>query len=270
MLPTPEDNDEEDKAFTSCEGKCSVVDGDKVGGGEQAKHVGQYIADTGASCHMTPDADGLTNYRECSRPIGLANGENITIAGYGDLVVAFRTDDTWVDVQLHNVAHAPQLSYNLISLTSLAKKGHMYVGVDEGITLKLEGGGEVHFPLLDKLCRQDGYRPEAKDDSVDIACAVIAPGKAKENAPNPPPSDINLYHCTYHTHERLLKKTAKQQGVSLSGELHECQGCSMAKGLRNSIARSTHTRAAKKLNRVFVDLSGKTVSYTHLTLPTKA
>ena len=32
----------------------------------------------------------------------------------------------------------------------------------------------------------------------------------------------------------------------------------MAKGLRKPIARSTHTRAAKKLQRVFVDLSGPT------------
>ena len=30
----------------------------------------------------------------------------------------------------------------------------------------------------------------------------------------------------------------------------------MAKGLRKPIARSTHNRAAKKLQRVFVDLSG--------------
>ncbi|CAM9652870.1 unnamed protein product, partial [Pylaiella littoralis] len=28
-----------------------------------------------------------------------------------------------------------------------------------------------------------------------------------------------------------------------SGELHECRGCSLAKGLRKPIARSTHTRA---------------------------
>ena len=41
---------------------------------------------------MTPDADGLTNYRECSRPLGLANGEEISIVGYGDLTVNFRTD----------------------------------------------------------------------------------------------------------------------------------------------------------------------------------
>ena len=90
---------------------------------------------------------------------------------------------------------------------------------------------------------------------VDTACAVIAPGQAK--APTTP-TDINLFHCTYgHTHEALLKQTAKQQGVSLSGELYEYRGCSMAKGLRKPIVRSTNTRADEKLERVFVDFSGK-------------
>ena len=40
----------------------------------------------------------------------------------------------------------------------------------------------------------------------------------------------------------LLKKTAEQKRVKLSGGLHECWGCSMAKGLRKPIARSTQTR----------------------------
>ena len=91
---------------------------------------------------------------------------------------------------------------------------------------------------------------------VDTVCVVIAPGQAK--APTPP-TDKNFFHCTYgHTYEALLKQTAKQQGVRFSGEFHDCRGCSIAKRLRKPIARSTDTRANKKLERVFVDLSGKT------------
>ena len=113
----------------------------------------------------------------------------------------------------------------------------------------------MQFTLNAKLCRQYGYHPEVTGRIVDTACAVIAPGQAK--APTTP-TDINLFRCCYgHTHEALLKQTAKQQGVSLSGELHECRGCSMAKGLREPIVRSTDTRADKKLQRVFVDFSGK-------------
>ena len=45
-----------------------------------------------------------------------------------------------------------------------------------GVTLKLEGGKTAYFPLIGKICRHYGYRPEAKSRVVDTACIVIAPG----------------------------------------------------------------------------------------------
>ena len=240
-LPVPEEDlAVEAQAFAVLEaGKCSVTIGDAVGGVALDKQVVQYIADSAATCNMTPDADGLTNYRECSRPLGLANGEEISIVGYGDLTVNFRTDHRWVRVKMNDVAHVPQLSHNLISLPSMTLKGHTYMGDKGGVTLKLKGGETVFFPLVSKLCRQYGFRPEAAGSMVDSACTTIAPGKTKTPTT---PTDINILHCTSgHTHEVLLKK--EQQGVNPSGELHECRGCSMARGLRKSIARSTHTGA---------------------------
>ena len=140
---------------------------------------------------------------------------------------------------MNDVAHVPQLSHNLISLPSMTLKGHTYTGDKGGVTLKLKGGETVFFPLVGKLCRQYGFRPEAAGSMVDSACTTIAPGKTKTPTT---PTDINILHCTFgHTHEVLLKK--EQQGVNPSGELHECRGCSMARGLRKSIARSTHTGA---------------------------
>ena len=240
-LPVPEEDlAVEAEAFAVSEaGKCSVTIGDAVGGVALDKQVVQYIADSAATCNMTPDADGLTNYRECSRPLGLANGEEISIVGYGDLTVNFRTDHRWVRVKMNDVAHVPQLSHNLISLPSMTLKGHTYMGDKGGVTLKLKEGETVFFPLVGKLCRQYGFRPEAAGSMVDSACTTIAPGKTKTPTT---PTDINILHCTSgHTHEVLLKK--EQQGVNPSGELHECRGCSMARGLRKSIARSTHTGA---------------------------
>ena len=214
----------------------------------------QYIADSAAACNMTPDAEGLTNYRMRSRSLGLANGEAISIVGCGDLTVNLGTDHGCVRVETDDVAHAPLLNYNLTSLPSMTLQGHTYTGDKDGITLKLCEEEIVFSPLVGKLYRQYGYRPEAAGSMVDTACATIAPGKAK--APTIP-TGINILHRTFgHTHEVLLKKTATQQGIAYSGELHECRGCSMAKGLRKPIARSTHTRAAKKPQRVFVDLGG--------------
>ena len=240
-LPVPEEDlAVEAQAFAVSEaGKCSVTIGDAVGGVALDKQVMHYIADSAATCSMTPNSDGLTCYRECSRPLGLANGEEITIVGYGDLTVDFRTNHGWVRVEMNDVAHVPQLSYNIISLPSMAQKGHTYTGNKDGVTLELKGGKTVFFPLVGKLCRQYGYRPKAANNMVDTACTTIAPGKTKTPTT---PTDINILHCTFgDTHEVLLKK--EQQGVNPSGELHECRGCSMAKGPRKPIARSTHTGA---------------------------
>ena len=61
----------ESQAFAATEaGKCNAAIDDRVGGEALDKQVVQYIADSAATCNMTPDADGLTNYRECSRPLG--------------------------------------------------------------------------------------------------------------------------------------------------------------------------------------------------------
>ena len=43
------------------EGKCSATIDDRVGGEALDKQVVQYIADSAATCNMTPDTDGLTN-----------------------------------------------------------------------------------------------------------------------------------------------------------------------------------------------------------------
>ena len=51
---------------------------------------------------------------------------------------------------------------------------------------------------------------------------------------------INEFHCSFgHVHKELLLETAKQRGVTLTGELQECKGCSMAKGRRKPIIAKT-------------------------------
>ena len=74
----------------------------EVGG----RKLGKYITDSAATCNMTPDADGFTNHRECSRPVGLANGglTLTSITGYGELTVAFRSDNGWVHIKEQDVA----------------------------------------------------------------------------------------------------------------------------------------------------------------------
>ena len=56
--------------------------------------------------------------------------------------------------------------------------------------------------------------------------------------------DINDLHCLFgHVHEGLLRETAKQRNVNLTGTLREYQGCSIVKGRAKSTSTTTGTRA---------------------------
>lgn len=75
---------------------------------------------------------------------------------------------------------------------------------------------------------------------IRMPCAVIAPGLE----PNNSTADINDFRCAHgHSHEVALRITVKNMGVKFTGKLHECIGCSMAKGYRKPIKWTTDARA---------------------------
>ena len=154
---------------------------------------------------------------------------------------------------MNDVAHVPQLSYNLISLPSMTQKGHTYTGDKDGVTLTLKGGETVFFPLVGKLCRQYGYRPEAAGSMIDTACAIITPRKAKAPTTS---TDISILHCTFgHTHEVLLKDgdTARdrlQRGTS------RVPGMFDGKGAAEVHREVDAHQSSQEATEGFVDLSG--------------
>ena len=230
-----------------------------MGEGESAWQVGDeaWICDSGASTHMTPSADCMSNYRKSNLKLRIADGSTRSIEGYGDIKVVFRSGNGLVDVLLKDVAHVPDLRYHLFSLPTLVKNGHAFDKTPTGVSVRLKFLRSIVFPLSGTLFSLYGYRVDSS--SRETACAVLAPGQP----PNKFQININDFHCASgHAHEVLLRKTAEQQGIVLEGELLECKGCSMAKGIRKGIKQSTHTRADTKLGRGFVDLGGPEVVET--------
>lgn len=166
----------------------------------------------------------MVDYRERNLPTRIE-----TIGRCGTLSVFFRSDQELLQVRLHTVAYVKTLRYHLFSLTALIKN---VTGVRDAPGVE----AVVIFPAEGK--------PVPTDSSIDHACVMIAPGR---NLANPTAVDINVFHCAHgHTHGT----TAKKQGITLTRKLHECTGCWLVKGLRE-----THSRAAKKMGQAFVDLS---------------
>ena len=99
-----------------------------------------------------------------------------------------------------------------------------------------------------------GYRMTRNDNKA--FRATIAPGVKPPNFNMD--VDINVFHCSFgHVHEGLLRETAKQRNVNLTGTLRECQGCSIAKGRAKPIATTTRTQAVKPGGRVLLDVCGE-------------
>ena len=101
-----------------------------------------------------------------------------------------------------------------------------------------------------------GYRMTRNNDKT--FRATIAPGVKPSNFDMY--VDIKDFHCSFgHVHEGLLRKTAKQRNVNLTGTLQECQGCPIAKGRAKTISTTTETQAVEPGGRVFLDMFGERV-----------
>ena len=224
--------------------------GIREGIGCEVKELESWISDDGTSRHMTSSHELMTNYRECSGIVRAASGDVLPIEGVGDIFRRFPSDSGAFDIQLLNVAFVPQLSHNLLSLQQFTAARHTYFGTKNGVELQFKSGRTVQARKLGPTNVRRGYRVTRNDDKG--FRATTAPGGKPTNFNMD--ADINGFHCSlYHVHERLMRETAKQRNVNLTGTLRECQGCSIAKGTREAHRcdnRNTSRRGREGSNTV--------------------
>ena len=239
-------------------GKCD--DGGPIGGvGELALQAGvkseRWHFDTGASGIFTRSSEKMTNFRPCNKQLSVAGGGKLLrIKGLGDLTLEFPSGDGQpaMRMEFKEVGFSPELDFNLISVSKAVKHRYKFSIDDPGLTIhQKDTGQEILLPPYGDMYVGHGRRV----DGNEIACAVLTPGRMPTTD-----VDINHYHrTTSHTHPRLLRKSAEQQGVKLKPgvKLLPCVGCSAAKGYSAPVPKSTNSRSDKKNGRVFVDSTGK-------------
>ncbi|CAM9736151.1 unnamed protein product, partial [Choristocarpus tenellus] len=86
----------------------------------------EWILDSAASCHVTNMITHMTNYKPCigHERVVTASQNSFCIAGHGDLIILFPSrDNKEVEILLQNVAHVPNLGFNLFSCQAAADKG---------------------------------------------------------------------------------------------------------------------------------------------------
>ena len=92
-------------------------------------------------------------------------------------------------MNLYDVAYAPTLDYNLISMSKARRAGHNYSGVDNSMLIRVKSGEEFVVPEVGGMYVGAGTRIDI--DETETACAVVARGLKPTND-----VDINDFHCT--------------------------------------------------------------------------
>ena len=106
--------------------------------------------------------------------------------------------------------------------------------------------GEIQF------ARKTPSSPECRIGTP-LAAAALTPGPLKHGKE----VDINHLHVSLaHAHASVLKATAKQHGVRLTGEQVLCSAYSRAKGHRAHTPLHATSRAMQPLGLVHIDTAG--------------
>lgn len=92
---------------------------------QSALELSGFLIDSGASAHMVHDKSLFSSLKFATRGrIKVADGSLIPILGCGTITVWIKTDTQPISLTLRNVAYAPKLHVNLISVHELNKSGY--------------------------------------------------------------------------------------------------------------------------------------------------
>ena len=134
--------------------------------------------------------------------------------------------------------YSPNLGYNLFSPSADfdGKSWNGLGGPDDGVMTAFQG--QVTFPNFDGMLIATAYR--IGKYSVGTVLAALTPSNPKHETT----MDVNEFHKIYdHSHEELLRTTAKRLGTESVGDMHACTGCSMSKTFRKGISHETKRRS---------------------------
>ena len=207
-----------------------------------------WLADSGASCHMGPDDDGMFDCKIINEPVAVGTGHTCNAVKIGKKrVTMLQSDGSTLDTVLPVYKHVPGLTVNLFSVMSALENGWKLS--NRGLYLVLRKG--KHEIVFDRLIKtQDGK-----------LCGVEILTRHAEMA-NPTAGivgktwDINRMHKVFnHGSEEALRRTAKAYGWKVTGKFETCEHCQTGNIKQSAMPKETYTRHEKPGGRLYLDLS---------------
>ncbi|XP_063911966.1 uncharacterized protein LOC135128817 [Zophobas morio] len=89
--------------------------------------TGNWYQDSGATQHMTSNKSWFVNLRQLKQPVTVIMGDSnqLKASAFGDIELEEYNGNNWRLVILEDVLYAPDLNFNLISLSQVMDRGHI-------------------------------------------------------------------------------------------------------------------------------------------------
>ncbi len=212
-----------------------------------------WLADSGASCHLTNSDEGMFDVEVISSPVKIGNGKALTATKLGKMrrTIVQKNGDT-VDVTLTDVKYVPELWVNLFSIGKGLQNG-FNIG-NKGLHLFLTKGKTTI--LFDKMMKTNkGFilgvdmMPTTRKSCV----ATLSLDKGKSV------SKKILHGILTHVGEDTSHKTAayynwKVVGIGTSPS-EICDHCATAKSRQKNLRKWTEKKSEIAGERLFIDIS---------------
>ena len=219
-----------------------------------------WIADTGASSHMTPHRHWLRDYTPLRVPIHLADNTVIYSKGVGNVVFnPTMYGKVMRSVEFTRVLHVPALQNNLLSV--------LYLSRQRGIDILISSA------KLDMVFSQGGQplfvAPINRDNSAYLTGNTETFTEHAHRSISTLPADLNLWHRRFSHHGYdVINKIVKDDLVTgLRINLHSkpdviCEPCLAGKMNARPFPTSSN-RSTDPLDLIHTDLHGPFKTQTH-------
>ena len=84
-----------------------------------------WVIDSGATCHMSPNREWMTDFSCHNQDITVADNSKISSNGVGNILMNFKNSEEIVPKTVKNVIHVPNLATNLLSVSKVTEKGYV-------------------------------------------------------------------------------------------------------------------------------------------------
>jgi hypothetical protein len=169
-----------------------------------------WVGDTGATVHMTPHRQGMTNLKTASGKdaVTMGNGQSESASQIGDIpgTVCDKTGTTVLSATIKAALYLPIAMYNLFSITKLQREGWTLHG-DEKCLRLTKGTATIKFDILIPTAKGMLYAMYHQRGSTEVANAGTTAGNDPQDTKKTSMSIAKAHDLLGHKSEDTTRRS---------------------------------------------------------------